>query len=518
MAFFQGTLQEGIASALAQLKSVVCFVTDGQDESQLWENEFLKEGDVMSTLTSTAVLLRLEAGSTEEGFLAQLYPIPKKPTVVIIKDGALKEYIAAGVSKDVFRERLLKALGLPATQNASVPSQTRTETAESTAAVAQAAPAPSASSTSSPSQKTPEDSNADSSDSAASPAPAPAPTLASVPTPQQSFNSSSQAQAVAAAQRATELTNQRKEEEARKRREEKGKAREEPPASPPPAATDAPHKHAEALKKKQQEAREERQRILRAIEADKAERKARLAAAQAERKAAAAAAEAQSAEAPSTPIPSAAKTKRFSEHAAIQVRLFDGSTIRNRFSSTSTLKEVRQWVDENREDGKDAYTFKILLTPLPSKTIDTTEEDKTLRDLELTPSATLILVHIPKAASAYSSRRLRSAVSSAGSASSATQEVEGNIFQRFIGFILAIINGFFNGISTFFSALFSTSAPPGGGYESDGSQNPDVQASERPVQQNDRRIGGLDSIRRRNEQQFYNGNSTNFEPRPDDEE
>jgi hypothetical protein len=36
-------------------------------------------------LESNAVSLRLEAGSQEEGFLTQLYPVPRKPTVVIIR-------------------------------------------------------------------------------------------------------------------------------------------------------------------------------------------------------------------------------------------------------------------------------------------------------------------------------------------------------------------------------------------------------------------------------------------------
>jgi hypothetical protein len=39
-------------------------------------------------LQSQAVTLRLEAGSQEEGFLAQLYPLPKKPTIVIIRSVA----------------------------------------------------------------------------------------------------------------------------------------------------------------------------------------------------------------------------------------------------------------------------------------------------------------------------------------------------------------------------------------------------------------------------------------------
>ena len=58
---------------------------DGEAESSQWEDEFLTDAQVASLLLSEAVTLRLPAGSQEEGFLAQLYPIPKKPTVVVIK-------------------------------------------------------------------------------------------------------------------------------------------------------------------------------------------------------------------------------------------------------------------------------------------------------------------------------------------------------------------------------------------------------------------------------------------------
>ena len=61
--FFTGTLQEGISTAVQQGKLVVCFVTDNNEESQKWENEFLKEDAVSSALAKEGVTLRLEAGS-----------------------------------------------------------------------------------------------------------------------------------------------------------------------------------------------------------------------------------------------------------------------------------------------------------------------------------------------------------------------------------------------------------------------------------------------------------------------
>ncbi|KAJ4298591.1 hypothetical protein N0V88_003621 [Collariella sp. IMI 366227] len=192
------------------------------------------------------------------------------------------------------------------------------------------------------------------------------------------------------AQRAVKLAEQKKnEEEAKRQRAEKARAKAEAGASGL-KQPDAQSKHAEALKKKRREAREERERILKAIEDDKSARKAEKAAAEAARKAAA-----ESEKPDSPPLALAShlppSSRRLSEHCSLQVRLFDGSTIRSRFLSTETIKDVRQWVDKNRSNDKNAYTFKVLLTPLPSKTIDGTEEDKTLQEMELVPSSTLIL-------------------------------------------------------------------------------------------------------------------------------
>ncbi|KAK4174046.1 hypothetical protein QBC36DRAFT_380508 [Triangularia setosa] len=496
MAFFQGSLQEGIGAALQQSKSVVCFVTDEQDESQTWENEYLKAEETVDLLQSTSVTLRLVAGSQEEGFLAQLYPLPKKPTLVVIKNGQLKEYIAAGVTKELFFERLRKALSPAEVPPPPPPAQTEpvaSPTVPSAAPAMATTPQPIVASQTAPITE----SNTSSSGQTTPPTP-------SEPSHVQPMT----------AQTAAKIERMKAAEaEAKKRREEKGKANEAPTKSPT-----AHNQYAEALKKKQKEAREERQRILKQIEDDKAERKARQEALEAERKAAT--------EASTVPFAAASQvlpqTSRVSSHAAIQVRLFDGSTLRSRFSSTDTLKDVRQWVTENRKDGKRPFNFKILLTPLPSKTVDATEEEKTLQELELTPSCTLILLPVPKYSSAYS--RSSGSGSSTASSTNSTGEERGNIFQRFIGFILFIV-GLIGGL---FSTLFSTSGPAAGQQDLDGDETPRQQSPARgggqqrqggaQGQGGDRRIGGLESLRRRNEQQFYNGNSTNFEPRPDDDE
>jgi len=40
---------------------------------------------IRTLLEAHGVTLRLTAGSQEESYLAQLYPIPRKPTVIVIK-------------------------------------------------------------------------------------------------------------------------------------------------------------------------------------------------------------------------------------------------------------------------------------------------------------------------------------------------------------------------------------------------------------------------------------------------
>jgi len=437
------------------------------------------------------------------------------------RNADLKEYIASGVSKEEFMRRFFKALrpSEPAASQPVAGAATTQASAPTSVSAPVAAPIPAPVSAPAgaqvspsirPSFPEPEESAASSSGRA---------------TPSPTSDARAEAQAMLA-ERAARLAERKKQAdaEAKRKREEKAKARAEPSPDGKPAPQ---QKYVESLRQKQKAAREERQRILKAIEDDKAARKAKQAELAAERKALAEAGTAPFAPA-SEILP---KPGQPTKHASIQVRLFDGSTLRSRFSSTDTLEDVRQFVDENRKDGKQPYTFKVLLTPLPSKRIDVTEEGKTLQALELAPSATLILVHVPKHTATYSS--------TSSAPSSAVAPPEGNIFQRFIAFILAIINGLFGNIALFFTSMFSSGEAPNSTHPDTQQQADDrAHASGRA---DGRRVAGLENIRRRNEQQFYNGNSvsldskfvsfffgtfrshwltcksqTNFQPRPDD--
>ncbi|KAK3354771.1 hypothetical protein B0H65DRAFT_449619 [Neurospora tetraspora] len=544
--FFTGTLQEGIAAAIQQTKSLVCFVTDDNTESQQWETEFLNDEAISPLIESSAVVLKLVAGSTEEGYLAQLFPVPKKPTVVVLRGGQLKEYIAAGVTKEEFVRRLRAALGeQQAVSTGATPgsasvqesqSEQGQEQASSAAAPSEPAPQPSAEQTTAPATSSIEASTSQQPPTNTTTTTEPTTASSSSPatTTPTTTNTTQQAQIQAIlTERAARLAAQKKQQEESARAAARARAAAEDPNSPARQAADA-------LRKKQQEAREERQRILKAIEDDKAARRARQSEKQSEKqreKDKGKGKEEGLPFAPASPLlPRGNQPVQSTGHCALQVRLTDGSTIRSRFlTEKDTVREVREWVEatvpSNDSVKKGRYSFKVLLTPQPSRRIEQEEEGKTLGELGLAPSSTLILV--PTAGGSGSSGvRVSFAAAQGG-------EGGGNIFQRLIGFLVA----FFNTVVAFFSTLFSVSGPPNAGPTPEqvaAEVRGEQQAASRAEGASGRSLGGggagaavnrgtgsrikgfgderRDEERKRNDQQFYNGNSTNFEPRHDDDE
>jgi hypothetical protein len=205
------------------------------------------------------------------------------------------------------------------------------------------------------------------------------------------------------AERANRLEADKKAKEvaAKKEADKQSKGRREVSAkneSQPSNTTTAESSYAVMIRKKKQDEKEERQRILRRIEDDKRERRERDAQ---ERQARLLLSATQDTVEPARQP----KPQRRRGHRApcnIQVRLFDGSTIRNQFPSDATLgSEVREWIDEFRTDGQDPYTFRVVLTPLPNKAITPAEEAHLLFDLELGSTSTLVLVPRVRVASAF---------------------------------------------------------------------------------------------------------------------
>ncbi|KAL8323407.1 hypothetical protein RB597_009181 [Gaeumannomyces tritici] len=481
--FFEGTLQEGIAAAVQEAKLVVCFVTDDETESKTWEEDFLRDSSVEYPLKAEAVLLRLKAGSEEAKYLAAIFPIPKAPTLVLIRNGELKEYIAAGTVREEFLRRVRKSLGIMQPSDPAQPApeqQPQQPPAGHRSAGVDASTRNVSSGTSSSALNTPASSSHDEQ-------------------PEQQPRSS----------------------------RDKGKGRAEPEPNSDSAAPQAGKPHADVAKasdeyrKRRLEGQEARRRILEQIEHDKAVRRQRDEQRKAERRAAAAGDDGQNVAASSSPAEavqppagaigsaSAAAASRQSKTCALQVRDFDGSTIRTRLPSGGTLrKEVREWVDASRVasgQAKDPYLFKIVLTPLPNRTIEETEEDQSLADLGLAPSSTLILVPVRRFATAYGGPGAASGGLLAG--------------------LWAMILSFLNPVILFFRAFTTRQKQLQADEEIrlarlDRSRQQQDQPSN-PAgrqEQGSARVTGFRNLNDdRRDQQLYNGNSLNFEPRPDEE-
>jgi hypothetical protein len=142
-----------------------------------------------------------------------------------------------------------------------------------------------------------------------------------------------------------------------------------------------------------QQRKEDKQRVLEQIKRDKMERKQREAPTKASSGAQGEAIR------PPTIQP---LTSTHSQQVRLQVRLFDGTSIRSTFSPTQTIRhDIRPWIDEKRSDGAAPYTLKQILAPHPNRPITTAEENSTLKDLKLGSTANLIIVPVKAYAEAY---------------------------------------------------------------------------------------------------------------------
>ena len=242
-------------------------------------------------------------------------------------------------------------------------------------------------------------------------------TQSQVPSQVSTANQPSQAVQKLLADRRRKLENDKKEKEAAENADRKAKsdARQAAIMSDPNSAKGKQATYAAQQRKRQQEAKLERDRILQQIEHDKAERKEKeeqrkaLARADAEEKDDSALADEQL----KNEINRSRPTR--SKECAIQVRMFDGSNIRHKFSSDATLRiDVRAWIDKERLDGDIPYTFKQILTPLPNRTLSISDEEESLQSIGLTPSATLVMVPVQGYTAAYDHQGLVSRGASTG--------------------------------------------------------------------------------------------------------
>ncbi|RKF74733.1 putative ubx domain-containing protein [Golovinomyces cichoracearum] len=434
--FYSDGLRNAIDEALRDSKLVACFITDNGDESQLWENDFLQDQRIKRILSDQSVLLRLEAGSEEAGFLAAIFPIPKTPTFVLIEGGNLKEYITPGVLKDDFCRRLI-SIFVP---NEKVPSAFRL------------------------------------------------PQLGSAVPGEDEFPAQS--------------TSTVKTSHVPKAKEDGGNAAQEPKiesqAHNPTTQLPSFSQNYALLQKKLQD-QDERARILKRVEDDKKHRRTEAARRKAERQISNSNLASDSAKISCPPNSSPL------HFCSLLIRLFDGSTIRSKFHGTATLSnEVRTFISQHQpEKSHQPYIFKHILSPSSNHTIEATEETLSLQELGCFPNTTFILAPVKVYSEVYSKRGV------------------GAVTNSFIG---GLINNGLRMISGGLSMVVGTLSAAVGSSSTDeraeGSQRNDNRNRSAPSNTSTSQLlaemSNLEERNRMDEQQFYNGNSVNFQPRLND--
>ncbi|CAN9307974.1 unnamed protein product [Alternaria alternata] len=508
--FHQGTLQSGITLAIQEQKLVACFVRDDGATSNEWEEEWLKSGWLSNLLAQKAVVLRLEAGSTEAGFLAAFSDISSVPTFVVIQNGQLQVQLKSDATKEDFINSIRRVLG------------------------ANPIPGSSAASSSLPHTSTPEPSdnptNAEAEDDLYGPSEPSIPTP-SVPVPAPTPSST----------------------------KAKGKQRapEPNPTAPSASASKAQQEARDALRKKKREDAEELARIKARIEADKAARKVEASLRKAEREKEKNRNATQTSHTTSTPssssppatataIKSSSSRGSNSATVALNVRLFDGRTIRSTFPRTATIQStVRSWIDaefskmaqddENLSGGHNKlppYFFRHILAPAPSRELSAGDESVELGEIDLAPSATLVLVPVKGYTDAYSggggggiTGAATGIVGGAFGLLSSTVGLVGSTIGSVMGFGAQQEGGSGAGAGS------SSGGGGGGGGRTVGSR-PTQEPTHDPVLDQlhpqpqppsagtgtgtTMRVRTLADQRAREPQQFYNGNQLSTEPRPED--
>jgi hypothetical protein len=401
--------------------------------------------------------LRLEGGSTEAGFLAAFANISSIPTFVVIENGQLQIQLNSDVTKNEFINSIRQVLG------------------------ANPIPGSSAAPVSPPQASTPE--------------PAESRALGEAEDdlygPSEPYEHTIPASSAPAAVSTPSATAKGK---------QKATSTSESHASSS-ASTNAAQKEArDALRKKKKEDAEELARVKARIVADKIARKAEAEQRKAERE------KERKNEAQSDIQPRTTTSTRGSQAKSVNlnIRLFDGRTIRSAFPRTATLqKEVRSWIDTEfsklAQDDPNInhkelppYFFRHIIAPQPSREISAGDESQSLGDIDLAPSATLVLFPVKGYTDAY-------AGAGGGVVGTATGVVGGAL--GLLSSTVGYIGNTLGSVVGYGSA--PTQSPAGRSTESQPSH---ASQQAQPPDGSNMRVRTLADQRAREPQQFYNGN------------
>ncbi|OCT44345.1 hypothetical protein CLCR_05654 [Cladophialophora carrionii] len=555
--FHEGDLQSGIGLAVQQSKAVLCFVDDDTQTSARWK-AVLEDEAISHAIADQAVALRLQAGSPEAGFLTPICSIDSTPAVVVIKDAQVQMNLqSAEVPVEELKSRLTTTFDTQRHRQAQESSEpSSTDASDVALEYLHLQPQPgqmrlpnnaydalrnytqrlldegkshsdifetqltllnnipifkeevsNLRSTKSKRElseyarsrllrlpavglKIPGQSRG-------------APTSSSQPSQQQSTPSNPPATASAGERVYATPNRTAPAPQSQSHTPSHPSPSQSPPISEPDEKQKAQRQeYIRMQREREQAAQAERERIKAQIKADREERRR----VDELRK--------QGYRSSDTDTGSTSTSVRGTARAhatadvRVQVRTFDGSTLRTSLPASSRITDkLRPWIDEATNTNI-PYNLKLILTPLPNRTIEAGEEDTSLSDLGIVGSCTFVMVPVKGYVESYST--------GAG----------GLMGQNgLLGGVGGMVSGGYNIVSgTAGWALGGVKSLLGYG----GQQVGTTDASSSSTPSAEQGAGGAKNVRIRTladqraeeakkNQQFYNGNQLNFEPKKDDD-
>ncbi|EPB91313.1 hypothetical protein HMPREF1544_01830 [Mucor circinelloides 1006PhL] len=195
-------------------------------------------------------------------------------------------------------------------------------------------------------------------------------------------------------------------------------------------------------------------------------------------------------------------SRGYYDHSNLNIKQLDGSSLRYSFSSSNTLASVTEWIDTVRTDGDTPYK---LFAQFPNRNFDIGDEQRTLLELKLCPSGTLIMKPIKNASTAY-----------AGASSSSTLGSGG-----WMNYLYSATDALYNSVSQVGTSvanyLVTPTATPEHGRRlgGNGGQQSSTREDAPAPSSSNRNVNILHSKRFDNDKddkrQTYNGNSVNHE-------
>ncbi|KAL0078616.1 hypothetical protein J3Q64DRAFT_1765385 [Phycomyces blakesleeanus] len=356
--WFEGPIGEAVSKVNDRNCLLFVYIYDDSPQSDQL-SATLEDSNVSAQLTEHTVALKLEKDSDNAKLFTQLYPTYHIPIVYFIKQGIIKDFGTEDITPDAIITKL-----------------------DTLSKLALATPTPNATPT------TPTPTSASATAPSAVPSVVPSTAPLAVPSVARSVNPAEDAQKQEKIKRKLEEARKKREEREKReaherelKRREDGKANQETKESLEDKQNKA---YFDKLRKEKKEEEEHRKRVKEQIARDRAEKAASRQVAK-----------------PSNPVETSEpkqKSRQNSDQSKLSIRQLDGSTLRNTFQATDKLSNVQNWIDQNRSDGDQPYK---LLAQFPTRQFSIGDEERSLTELDLCPSGTIIMKAIKNVSHAY---------------------------------------------------------------------------------------------------------------------